>query len=73
LAAAEEARHIAYNWCVDKPAMPNRPRESVPERSPGRELRRALCAETIGIIVIALVILVFTILRYGAHINWSAR
>lgn len=53
--------------------MPNRPRESVPERSPGTELRRALRAETIGIIVIALVILVFTVLRHGAHINWSAR
>jgi hypothetical protein len=53
--------------------MPKRPRESVPVRSPSAERRRALRAETIGIIVIALVIFVFTVLRYGAHINWSAR
>jgi hypothetical protein len=35
--------------------------------------KRALRAETIGLIVIAVVIFLFTILRYGSHINWSAR
>jgi hypothetical protein len=35
--------------------------------------KRALRAETIGIIVIAVIIFVFTVLRYGSHINWSAR
>ncbi len=34
---------------------------------------RALRAEVIGIIVIAVAILLYTVLRYGAHINWSAR
>ncbi|HTM86799.1 MAG TPA: hypothetical protein VL155_01265 [Terriglobales bacterium] len=37
------------------------------------ERRRALRAEAVGIILIALAILVYTVLRYGAHINWSAR
>ncbi len=35
--------------------------------------RRALRAEAIGLIVIAVAILIYTILRYGSHINWSAR
>jgi len=35
--------------------------------------RRALRAEAAGIILIALAILAYTVLRYGAHINWSAR
>jgi hypothetical protein len=35
--------------------------------------RRALRTEVIGLIVIAVAILVYTILRYGTHINWSAR
>jgi hypothetical protein len=35
--------------------------------------KRALRAETIGLIVIAAVIFLFTVLRYGAHLNWSAR
>lgn len=37
------------------------------------ERRRVLRAEAVGLILIALAILVFTILRYGTHINWSAR
>ena len=68
------ARGVAYNWGVDKPAMPNRPGERAPARNRFKaEGRRALRAEAIGLIVIALIIFVFTILRYGAHINWSAR
>jgi len=39
----------------------------------GAERRRALRAEAAGIILIALAILVYTVLRYGPHINWSAR
>lgn len=35
--------------------------------------RRALRAESLGLIVIAVAILLYTVLRYGAHINWSAR
>lgn len=54
--------------------MPDRPGERAPARSSFKaEGRRALRAEAIGLIVIALIIFVFTILRYGAHINWSAR
>ncbi|HSB76880.1 MAG TPA: hypothetical protein VLC12_14580 [Terriglobales bacterium] len=34
--------------------------------------RRAWRAEAIGLLVIALAILLFTIVRYGARINWSA-
>lgn len=37
------------------------------------ERRRALRAEAVGLILIALAILVYTVLRYSAHINWSAR
>jgi hypothetical protein len=32
-----------------------------------------LRAEAAGILLIVLAILIYTILRYGAHINWSAR
>jgi hypothetical protein len=41
--------------------------------SAGAARKRVLRAETIGIIVIALIIFVVTVLRYRAHINWSAR
>jgi hypothetical protein len=30
-------------------------------------------AETIGLIVIAILIVIFTLIRYSANINWSAR
>ena len=53
--------------------MPEPPGRSAPVRNLRADRRRALRAETIGIIVIALIIFVFTVLRYGAHINWSAR
>jgi len=53
--------------------MPDPPRSPAPVRSLGAERRRALRAETIGLILIAFAILVYAVLRYGAHINWSAR
>ncbi|MGE5204195.1 MAG: hypothetical protein ACM3PW_01180 [Chlamydiota bacterium] len=69
-----ESRTIAYNWSVDKPATRNSPGKPESARSRlSAERRRALRAETIGIIVIALAILLYTVARYGSHINWSAR
>ncbi|MGE5724402.1 MAG: hypothetical protein ACM34G_04455 [Acidobacteriota bacterium] len=59
---------------MEKPASPNPPGKPAP--APGAfsaERRRALRAEAAGIILIALAILVYTVLRYGARINWSAR
>lgn len=57
---------------VDQSEMPKPPGE--PTTAPLDAARkRALRVETIGIIVIAVVIFLFTVLRYGAHINWSAR
>jgi hypothetical protein len=53
--------------------MPKPPGESRLANHFDAARKRALRAETIGIIVIALVVFLFTILRYGAHINWSAR
>jgi len=53
--------------------MPKPPGEPTRARGLDAARKRALRAETIGIIVIAVVIFVFTVLRYGAHINWSAR
>ena len=54
--------------------MPNSPGKPESARSRiSAARRRALRAETIGIIVIALVILLYTVVRYGSHINWSAR
>lgn len=37
------------------------------------EKKRVLRAETIGIILLALTIFAYAVLRYSAHINWSAR
>jgi hypothetical protein len=54
-----------------KPALAAKPAAQPDHRS--AERRRALRAEVMGLIVIALAILVYTVLRYGAHINWSAR
>lgn len=53
--------------------MPGRRGEPIAARRVDGARKRALRAETIGIIVIAVVIFLFTVLRYGAHINWSAR
>lgn len=54
--------------------MPNPSDRPEPARRDlGAERRRALRAETVGILLIALAILIFTVARYGAHINWSAR
>jgi len=60
---------------VDKSAQKGpQPRPPAATRNhSGRERRRALRAEAAGIILIALAILAYTVLRYGAHINWSAR
>lgn len=59
---------------MDKPATPNPPGRPEPARgSLSAERRRALRAETLGLIAIVVVILLYTVLRYGAHINWSAR
>jgi len=65
---------IAYNCCVDKPAIPDPPAraDAAPSR-PGADRWRAWRAESIGLIVIVLAILLYTVLRYGAHISWSAR
>ena len=61
---------IAYNNAVPKPS-------NTAAGASGRRSRtdrwRALRAEAIGLILIALAILLFTVLRYGARINWSAR
>jgi len=35
--------------------------------------RRALRAETIGVVLLALIILIITIVRYGRNIPWGAR
>lgn len=54
--------------------MPNPLGKSAEARSSlNLERRRVLRAEAVGLIVIALAILVYTVLRYGAHLNWSAR
>lgn len=54
--------------------MPNPSGSPEPARSGNSaERRRVLRAEACGILLIALAILLFTVLRYGAHINWSAR
>lgn len=37
------------------------------------ERRRILRAEAVGLLLIALAVLLFVIVRYGAHINWSVR
>lgn len=67
-------RSIAYNEGVEKPVMPNPSGRPEPARSGiSAERRRVLRAEAFGILLIALAILLFTVLRYGAHINWSAR
>jgi hypothetical protein len=55
---------------VNKPEAPNSPDPSVRAAA---DRRRALRAEVIGLLVIALAVLLYTVLRYGAHINWSAR
>jgi len=53
--------------------MPKPPGEPTTARGLDASRKRALRAETIGIIVIAVVIFLFTVLRYGAPINWSTR
>lgn len=53
--------------------MPKQPGEATPASRLDGAQKRALRAETIGLIVIAVIIFLFTVLRYGAHINWSAR
>jgi hypothetical protein len=53
--------------------MPKSPGEPTPAGRLDAAQKRALRAETIGLIVIAVVIFLFTVLRYGTHINWSAR
>ncbi len=54
--------------------MPTQPGKPVARGdSLNADRRRALRAEAIGLIVIAVAILVYVILRYGSHINWSAR
>jgi hypothetical protein len=58
---------------VDRSNMPKPPGEPTTARGLDAARKRALRAETIGIIVIAVVIFLFTVLRYGAHINWSTR
>ncbi|HEY6937516.1 MAG TPA: hypothetical protein VI424_10210 [Terriglobales bacterium] len=58
---------------MDQSEMPKPPGEPAEAHRLDAARRRALRAETIGIIVIAVVIFLFTVLRYGAHINWSAR
>ena len=58
---------------VDQSEMPKPPGEPTAARRLDAARKRALRVETIGIIVIAAIIFLFTVLRYGAHINWSAR
>jgi hypothetical protein len=53
--------------------MPKQPGQTRPESHLDAAQKRALRAETIGLIVIAVIIFLFTVLRYGAHISWSAR
>ena len=65
---------FAYNWLVDEPFKPSPPGKRAAEaHTLSAERRRALRAETIGLIVIAVAIVVYAILRYGTHINWSTR
>jgi hypothetical protein len=65
---------MAYNCLVQKPAMPNASGKPAETRSNlNLERRRILRAEAAGIFLIALAVLIFTIVRFGAHINWSAR
>ncbi|HLX74570.1 MAG TPA: hypothetical protein VKR26_07525 [Terriglobales bacterium] len=59
---------------MEKPPSSNPPGKPAPARVTfSAERRRALRAEAAGILLIVLAILIYTILRYGAHINWSAR
>lgn len=65
---------FAYNCCVDGPLKPTPPGQPVAQGdSSNADRRRALRAEAMGLIVIAVAILIYAILRYGSHINWSAR
>lgn len=59
---------------MDEPLKPSPPgRPAAEGGAPDADRRRALRAEAIGLIVIAVAILVYTILRYGTGLNWSAR
>jgi hypothetical protein len=54
--------------------MPKPPGGPTPVRgSLSEERKRVQRAETIGILLLALAILAYAVLRYSAHINWSAR
>ncbi|HEU5334963.1 MAG TPA: hypothetical protein VFU27_03315 [Terriglobales bacterium] len=54
-----------------KPMPPAKP--AAQDDTVNADRRHALRAEAIGLIVIAVAILIYAVLRYGAHINWSAR
>jgi hypothetical protein len=41
--------------------------------SPADNRRRARVAESIGLAILAIIILVFTLARYGRAVNWSLR
>jgi hypothetical protein len=58
---------------MQQPTMPKPPGEPTPADRLDAVRKRALRAETIGLIVIAVLIFFLTVMRYGAHINWSAR
>jgi hypothetical protein len=58
---------------VVKPGVPNPPDGPASPHRLDAARKRALRAETIGLIVIAVLVFLLTVLRYGAHINWSAR
>ncbi len=44
-----------------------------PRRSPAEAKRAVLRAETVGIIILALLGFAITLLRYGRFIDWNAR
>jgi len=58
---------------VNKPASPSAAANPARENIGAAQRKRALRAEAIGGIVIAFVILLCILLRYGPNINWSAR
>lgn len=49
--------------------------DSTQQHDDGRKARRreVYASETIGLVVIAVLLLVFTVLRYWHHVHWSLR
>ncbi len=61
-----------YNTGVPLPEMPVPSRESQPD-SPARHRHAVYASEATGLLLIALLLLVLTLVRYWHDIHWSLR